>query len=296
MRDDFASQPVARSRSGMLIATVGLIAFVLGAALVGWLGWSGKLAQMQGYLDPSARPVPAASAPALPPPGSLATVSPDVAVVGFDQRLAALEQRLARIDFEADTASGNFVRTEGLLVAFATRRAVERGDQLGELEGELRARFGTAQPQAVQTIILAARQPTSLDRLDSQLDALGPQLTGANDSGWASIRRQMAQLFTVRRDGNPSPAPRDRLAHARLLLRSGQYAAAADEVARLPGADVASDWIAAARRFGAAERALDQIERTALLDPAQLGGGAVDTPKAVPQPDPAATPPATSAP
>lgn len=290
MREDFATHGVTRPRRGMLVATVALIAFLIGALLVGWLGWSGNLVRMQGLIDPAAIPTPVTTKPALPAPGSVATVPASIAVAGFDQRLGALEQRLARIDFEADAASGNFVRTEGLLVAFATRRAVERGDPLGELEGELRLRFGAAQPQAVQTIIAAARQPTSLDRLDSQLDALGPQLTGANDSGWSAIRRQFATLFTVRRDGQPSPRPADRLEHARLLLRSGQYAAAADEVARLPGADAAADWITAARRFGAAERALDQIERTALLAPGELGGGAADGNAPMAQPSPAASP------
>ena len=45
---------------------------------------------------------------------------------GIDQRLAAAEQRLARLDLQAQAAAGNAARAEGLLIAFATRRRLFR--------------------------------------------------------------------------------------------------------------------------------------------------------------------------
>ncbi|MEQ1543397.1 MAG: hypothetical protein ABL926_14240, partial [Novosphingobium sp.] len=191
---------------------------------------------------------------------------------GFDQRVAALEQRLARLDLQAAAAEGNTARAEGLLIAFAARRAIERGAPLGYLADQLKLRFTAAQPAAVQTVIAAADKPVTLDQLAGQLDALAPSLTAApqNEGGWDRIKRGLSGLFVVRKDSTPSTRPEDRLDRARLLLRTGQSAAAADEIGRTPGAAAAADWIAAARRYADAQKALDLIETTALLDSDKL--------------------------
>ncbi len=276
MIDELHSPPpyVARPRGrGRLALAVGLLAFLLGALLVGWLGWSGRLHSLREFAGspPTPQITASASPPALAAPVAAATAPAMTrAEGGFDQRLAALEQRLAQLDLRAEAASGNVARAEGLLIAFAARRAVERGTELGDLEGQLRLRFGETQPRAVEAIVAAARQPVTVDALSAQLDALTPQLSSASDSGWARFRREAGALFTVRRDGKPSPRAADRLEHARQLLRAGQYDAAADEFARLPDAGAAAGWVEAVRRYAAAERALDLVETAALLDPAQL--------------------------
>ena len=72
-------------------------------------------------LELKARP---ASAPAIGDDDLFAPRSgngPDAA------RVAELEQRLSRLNLEAASASGNASRAEGLLVAFAVRRALDRG-------------------------------------------------------------------------------------------------------------------------------------------------------------------------
>lgn len=288
MNDQLHSPPpyVAPSRGrGRLAVAVGLLAFLLGALLVGWLGWSGRLHSLRELAG--GPPAPQVTASASPPALALPVAAPTAPAMtraegGFDQRLAALEQRLAQLDVRAEAASGNVARAEGLLIAFAARRAVERGTALGDLEDQLRLRFGEAQPRAVEAIVTATRQPVTVDALSAQLDALTPELSGATDSGWARFRREANALFTVRRDGRPSPRPADRLEHARQLLRGGQYDAAADEIARLPDAQAASGWVEATRRYAAAERALDLVETAALLDPAQLDRATGQLPARVP--------------
>jgi hypothetical protein len=104
------------------------------------------------------------------------------------------------------------------------------------------------------------------DKLAGALETLAPDLSGASDSGWARFRREVGTIFTVRRDGRLSPRAVDRVEHARRLLASGDYEAAANEVARLPDAGKARDWIAATRRFAAAEKGLELIETAALLE------------------------------
>lgn len=272
MQDEYLSQPrpVRSSGAGRAILAVGLLAFVLGAVLVGWVAWRSGLT-VDRVLS---RQEPQVTAPA--PATSRATAAlaplaanPALAQGGFDQRIAGLEQRLAQLDLQAQAVSGNTSRAEGLLIAFATRRMIDRGSPLGYLEDQLRARFAEAQPNAVATIVTAAQRPVTLDQLATQLQAIAPALASApaEQSGWQKVRNGVSSLFVIRSDSRAVPEPASRLARAQLLLRQGQIDAAILEVRQLPGAAGAGGWISAAQRYVAAQRALDQIESTALVAP-----------------------------
>lgn len=185
-------------------------------------------------------------------------------------RVAGLEQRLRQITLQADSASGNAARAEGLLIAFAVRRALDRGLALGYLDGQLRMRFGDAQPNAVKTIVDAARDPVTLEQLRTSLDLLAPELLGrANGDGnlWTGLRRELAELFIVRPVEAPSPLASARLERARRDIAAGQVDAAIAEVTALPGSEVAGEWLIDARRYHEARRALDLIETAAILEP-----------------------------
>jgi hypothetical protein len=248
-----------------------LLAFIGGATLIGWLVYDDKLPFDFGFnrAEVSA-PAPAASNPA----GTLPAPSPALAAVagGMDQRIVALEQRLTRLDLQAAATEGNTARAEALLVALATRRAIERGAPLGYLESQLKLRFGDAQGNAVTALIANAQRPVTVDRLASDLDVLAPDLLGTpkNEGGWQRFTRELSGLFVIRRGDAVSAQPDLRLDHARLMLRSGQADTAITEVESLPGATVAADWLIAARRYAASQRALDLIETSALLEPAKL--------------------------
>lgn len=289
MPEDYYSSttPSTRKPGGTLrvvLASI-VLAFLAGAALVGWLVWDGRIALSSKSDDQSA-----AVAGPLAPPG--ATAAPVTGAL-LEQQVTALEQRLARIDLQAAASEGNSARTEAMLVALAARRAIERGSPLGYLEVQLRARFGAARPTAVDTVIAAARQPVTLVQLLAELDALAPALTGQGpqESGWARFRRQMSDLFVVHRDAPGESDPPARIARARLLLQSGQVDAAIDEISWLPGAKAAEAWTAKARRYSDAVKALDQIEQAALAEPEKLKAG---TGEQVRQPGPGVTPTATA--
>lgn len=272
MQDEYLSQPrPARSTgAGRAILAVGLLAFVLGAALAGWVAWRSGLTldRVLGREEPrAAAPAPAAppATVALPP----LTANPTLAQGGFDQRIAGLEQRLAQLDLQAQAVSGNTWRAEGLLIAFATRRMIDRGSPLGYLEDQLRVRFADSQPNAVAAISAAARNPVTLDQLATQLQAMAPTLASApaEQSGWQKVTRGVSSLFVIRSESRAAPDPSNRIQRAQLLLRQGQADAAVLEVRQLPGASAAANWIAAAQRFAATQRALDLIESTALIAP-----------------------------
>ena len=175
---------------------------------------------------------------------------------------------MARIDLRAAAAAGNAARAEGLLIAFAARRALDRGVALGYIEGELRARFGPTQPRAVAAIIAGAQAPVTVEALHQGLTAIAPDLVGggANESWWDSTRRTLGSLIVVRKQGTESPAADDRVQRAQLRLEGGQVESALAEIARLPARAKASDWMAKARRYIEAHRALDIIEAAALTD------------------------------
>ena len=135
MESNEAAPRQSSSKRGLLLAL--LAAFVAGGGLVGWGVWY----SLKSSGEPAS--LAADTAPPVPPPGAAISPSPSqsadnaaqaVKAVtrvaeqqgGLDQRLAAAEQRLARLDLQAQAAAGNAARAESLLIAFATRRAVER--------------------------------------------------------------------------------------------------------------------------------------------------------------------------
>ena len=181
-------------------------------------------------------------------------------------RIGDLEQRTARVGAEAQAASGFATRAEGMMVAFAARRALDRGLRLGYIEEQLRARFGTTQPHAVAAILQAAREPVTIAELRAGLDGIGSELvTGQASTGWLhSLRRELTNLVVIHRADTPSPLPVDRLARAKQMLDTNKVEGALAEVARMPGAPQAVRWTAAARRYIGARQALDTIEAAAI--------------------------------
>ncbi|VVT11555.1 conserved hypothetical protein [Erythrobacter sp. EC-HK427] len=194
---------------------------------------------------------------------------------GLDSRIAALEQRLTRLDLQSQAAAGNAARAEALLIAFASRRAIERGAPLGYLADQLRLRFGEDRPNAVQTIINAAQDPVTLDQLIAQLSGLAPELDSApaDEGVFTRLGRELSELFIIRRDDTPSPVAERRLERARLFLESGRIEAAVSEIRNMPNAAIAADWIEDAERYAAAQRALETLETVAVLDPRELRDG-----------------------
>lgn len=292
-----------RSRRRNTLWWVALAAFVLG--LVAMAGLLHRFGDRIGW-GPARAPatvrtvaVPAAALAAPPAqqrPPDLATISQRETVLAA--HIAELEARLANVDSSSRVASGFATRAEGLLIAFAARRALDRGLSLGYVEDQLRLRFAAAEPEAVATVIEAARQPVTLEDLRLALDTIAPKLSGggSQESWWQGIRRELSQLVIVRQDSSPSMLPADRLARARRRLDAGQVEGALAEIARMPGAGDAQSWMDAARRYIAARYALNAIETVAIQSggvlpqpPAPLAAAPV-APASEPLPDAGAAP------
>lgn len=269
----YGPQRTGKGRFRLSLLLLPLIAFLLGLAAMGWLlvNWSAA-ANYLGIAPPPPAPAPVVAQPVeeQPVPAKSAD-KPQTLLIDpeMQRRVNQLEQRIAEVDSQSRAAVGNADRAEGLLVAFAARRALDRGVALGYLEGLLRQRFGDTQPQAVATIITASRQPVTLEELQEGLQEVGPQLTGGSpdQNWWSALKAELSDLVTVRKAGTPSTLPNERLTRARRRLEAGQVDVALAEVLRLPGRDHAEEWIADARRYVAARRALDTIETAALLEP-----------------------------
>jgi uroporphyrinogen-III synthase len=246
---------------------IGAGAFLLGILAMAWvlLRWDGA-GRVLGIVPEAEAPATAATEqrPLLQP-----VQASGPADLNLAQRLIALEQRLGELGTDAQAAVGNVDRAEGLLVAFAARRALERGVGLGYLEGLLRQRFGSNQPEAVGTVIDFAQQPVTLQQLQVELTEVGPRLTGGapNQSFWQAIGTELANLVVVRREGTASTDPRERLERALTRLEAGQVEEALQEVLRLPGRENGRAWIDRAQRYVASRQALDAIELAAFVEP-----------------------------
>lgn len=292
MPDDYFARtqpavPAPRKSAGVgrLVVGVAALSFLLGGGLVGWLLYDGTLrwatdAAISAPAAPVQRTV--ALAPTPTASGAVPAVTPAQPApalpgltTGIEQRMAQIEQRLNMLDLRAQTATGNAARAEGLLIALASRRAIERGMPLGSLADQLRLRFGDAQPRAVQVVIDGAKTPVTLVQLDAGLAALSDQLTkaAAEEGGWSRFTRQVSDMFVIRRTDSVAVRPEAQLDQAQMLLRSGQADAAANLVAALPGAANAATWVTDARRLAAMQQALDQLEAAAILEPRELQDG-----------------------
>jgi hypothetical protein len=190
------------------------------------------------------------------------TLNPAIA-----EQIGQLQARMQRVESENQETKGSAGRADALLIAFAARRAIERGVGLGYLEPLLVDRFGTDHAQAVATIVTSSRSPVRLTDLISSYQDLEPQLVGPPpDEGlWTGIKRGLSSLVTVHRSDRPSNQPQARYDRALSFLMAGEVDSALAETMRLPGAPRAGDWIDSARRYVAAHRALDEIESAALM-------------------------------
>jgi len=292
--DDPFSLPRRRRWRGALL--VYLLVFVAGIVLAGLAirQWGDRLP----WLAPARTTVPVKTAPpparsvAIDPTADLDTLAAREAALSA--RLADLEARSAVIDTKAEAASGNATRAEGLLIAFAARRAIDRGIGLGYIEGQLRERFGATQPRAVTMVIQASRAPVTLEDLRLGLDSIAPDLvSGGHEALWSGLRNTLSNLIVIHKEASPSPRPSARMARARRLLEAGQVEAALAEIERLPGASGAQRWLTAAHRYIDARRALDVIETAAILGQ----GAPVAAPSQASAPPPAPAPsPAAAAP
>jgi hypothetical protein len=265
-------QPMVTPRAGPRL-TLLLVMLVLGVA-AGAMFTAWIIHERGGWALPWKAAPPASSTPAMAPGPAVPVRQPFTAgsadaVDLVALRVSELEDRLARLKVEADAASGNAGRAEGLLVAFAARRALDKGESLGYLENQLRLRFGDAQPKAVATIINAAREPVTLPELEATLDDLQPSLVrnAPESHWWIAFMRELRELVVIRRASTPSPLAPPRMERAQRLLSAGKVDGAIAEIEQLPGRAMADRWLQMARRYNEARRALDLIEAAAVLQP-----------------------------
>ena len=246
---------------------IGLVLIIAGAGAAAWsLAHYPRAARMLGITTTQPQPVLTPKPMVMNPPAS----QPQAALQSNPvdtAKIADLQQRLARVENATQRAEGFAGRADALVVAFAARRAIDRGVALGFLEPLLVDRFGKDHQRAVATVITASHQPVRLNDLIAEYEALGPVLRGPGpqDSWWTNFKRGLGNVIAIHRADRPSSSPDARYRHAAERLSSGDVDQAFAETMRLPGAGRATDWANKARRYIAAHRALDEIESAALL-------------------------------
>jgi Mitochondrial inner membrane protein len=240
----------APPRGGMRFKHILLLSLI---AFVGGIGASWWLADSYGWLG--------TDAPVATPTPAVASVAPSAPLIAPLLPSAAA----------TEIAAGNAARAEGLLVAFAARRAIDNGTPLGYLTDQLRQRFGATQPQAVLTVLQASQVPVTLQTLQAELTAIENLLvTGTREETlWATVQREFSELFVLRKSDSPSPAPTQRMLRTHALVESGNISGAIAEITAMPGASApaAQSWLGRARSYDQTRKALDTLERSALAAP-----------------------------
>ena len=119
---------------------VGLVLLLAGAAAAVWgLAHSQPAARFLG-IAPPAQPVMLTSKPVTNP--QLAAPQAAPADPNEAERVNSLENRVSQVENATQRAEGFAGRADALVVAFAARRAIDRGVALGYLEHLLVDRFG----------------------------------------------------------------------------------------------------------------------------------------------------------
>ncbi len=160
-----------------------LLLLFAGAALAIWglSRWNAG-ARFLGITPPPPITAPPMTAPRLTAAPAAATRLPSVAEAG---RIATLEARLLRLERQTLSVQGSAGRADALVIAFAARRAIDRGVALGYLEPLLVERFGANHHAAVATVVTASRNPVTQAELTADYDKLGPILRGIGpDEDW----------------------------------------------------------------------------------------------------------------
>jgi hypothetical protein len=249
---------------------IALVLIIAGAAAATWcLGHYQPAARFLGILPAQQNPVtltPKPVAMTAQPQADAAPLANGKAQVQ-NERITDLENRIARVESATARAEGSAGRADALVIAFAARRAIDRGVALGYLENLLVDRFGAQHRAAVAQIITGSHQPVRLADLVAEFDIVGPDLRrgGPQDSWWTNFRRELGELVEIHSAERPASNPEARFASARQRLAAGDVDQALAETMRLPGATRAGDWIAKARHYIVVHRALDEIESAALL-------------------------------
>ena len=247
----------ATSRRGFTFKHIMLLilcAFV-GGAIVAYV-----IADKYGFLTPSDAPMAVESSTG-PVGNVVATDANAIAQPVTDQMVPTFPS--------PNMLSPEVARADGLLLIYAVRRTIDKGAPLGALAEQLRLRFGATQPQSVAAVLSAGQAPVTIDALKTELRGLAPVLLTGNrdDSTWATVKRELSELFVLRKENGPSLAPNERLIRAEALVDAGKLDLAVTEVAALPGASIAQSWMARAKRFSDARKALDRLEKVAILQP-----------------------------
>jgi hypothetical protein len=258
------------NRSGMSWTArllIGLVLLLAGAATAVWsLAHYQPAARFLGVVQPSQTQAAPTPTPVLENANTAANAPASQAQTD-NARIAELEVRVGRVENATERAEGFAGRADALVVAFAARRAIDRGVALGYLEPLLVDRFGAQHQAAIATIVTASRAPVRLNDLTAEYESLGSELKrgGPEESWWSGFRREFGSIVEVHRANRPAMNADARYSRALQRLSTGDVDQALAETMRLPGASRAGDWITKARRYIAAHRALDEVESAALL-------------------------------
>lgn len=265
--DETTPAPTPRSNSVRGLVIFALVCFAVGIAVMGWLlsEWTPARKMLFGETEVAAPALPEAPTEAVAAAPTDPTDTTDLPP-STEAHMAKIEEKLAIIDQQADSASTDAARAERMMIAFAARRALERGTPLGYLEGALMRQFGASDPSAVSVVVKAGRMPVTLEQLEEGLDAARSDLiTPSGKTGWfGSLWRDVGNIAVIKQEGEDRLSPDQRFDRAKRALERDRVEIAIREVQAMPGSGRAKNWLEKANRYVQTRKALDRLEAITL--------------------------------
>ena len=186
-------------------------------------------------------------------------------IIPSSQRVDNPERFLARMNTQSQSAIDAALKSEAILLALATRRRVERGQDLGQLDKQLRSRFEQNWPEEVETVVNFSKDPVTFDNLVLGLEMIDQGQKETIGVGlWTKLAEQFQELFVISRKSTRPVQRSSGLEQIRILLENKNLELAIIEVRQLVNTVSAKDWLTDEERYLEAMKALDRIENAAL--------------------------------
>lgn len=259
---DNATEKLNTRKSWLRRLALPLLFFAGGIGAAGWFVTSTEIGRNAVAIPPPA-PILVDPARLAPPPAN--APSADLGI-----RIGALEARLAQAEAATGpgAATGTSSRVTGLVLAFAARRAWERGQPLGEIESELRGHFANNELRFVDTISRNAKLGITNQKLKASFAELVPEIAGANATLWERFSNGMSSIISIRSGANGREGPEGLLNKAKVAVEAGDFETAINKLEQHPRRASAQKWLDDARQYVEMEKALDALEASAFAAPA----------------------------
>ena len=215
-------------------------------------------------------------------PASLPAQAPAADVTAVDSRIATLEMRMGEVLAAMNALAADQQRTSSalamedarlrdLFLLGVTRRMLEAGRPLTQLEPALEARYRATDSASLDALLAWSRSPQSRHSLQLRLQTLADvqAASPASQNWWDRLKARLGSLVTVRTEGGTKPLDFNaHIRNAREAMAAGDVTLAIAALRPLPQTADTRQWLGDAQLLLEADTALSRLEAAAINEAA----------------------------